>query len=233
MANSSSLIQSHVTSESVFWTTNLSKAPESLQSCIRLSSMIDNTAAATVAKYMSYITDQGAPPPLVRKAVLTQKVMASKNKFTWWNNSWRILEKFHIQRLDPSDFSPKSLKEDVHSQYCCWWLKHLANPSNAPSSTYTDSSRPPLQLPPILIMAHTTSGPALLRFRCSNHRLDIELGRHLNKPREEDLADFAKKQFWVMNIMRSSARPSCICRFSVVSMSLPTPSSLRKCNPSM
>ena len=49
-----------------------------------------------LAKYMLYITDEGA---LVRKAVLTQKVMASKNKFTWWNNSWRILEKFNIQNL--------------------------------------------------------------------------------------------------------------------------------------
>ena len=140
------------------------------------------------------------PPPLVRKAALTQKVMASKNKFTWWNNSWRILEKFHIQILDPSDFSPKSLKEDVHTQYRCWWLKHLANPSNAPKLRTYRLFKTSFATSPYLNNGPHYLHPALLRFRCSNHRLDIELGRHLNTPREERSCRFCKKQFWVSHV---------------------------------
>ena len=34
--------------------------------------------------------------------------------------------------------------------------------------------------------------PALLRFRCSNHRLDIELGRHNNVPRQDRSCRFCK-----------------------------------------
>ena len=54
-----------------------------------------------LAKYMSYITQEAAPPPLVRKAVLTQKVIAAKTKYNWWSNSWRILDHFQVQKSDP------------------------------------------------------------------------------------------------------------------------------------
>ena len=84
-----------------------------------------------LAKYMSYITREEAPP-LVRKAVLTQKVIAAKTKYNWWSNSWHILDKFQVQESNPSDIPSKCLKDEIRSQYRCWWLQHLAVPSNSP-----------------------------------------------------------------------------------------------------
>ena len=43
------------------------------------------------------------PPPLIRKAVYTQRVMAAKSKYNWWSNSWRILNHFRIKESDPTD----------------------------------------------------------------------------------------------------------------------------------
>ena len=119
--------------------------------------------------------------------------MASKNKFTWWNNSWCILNKFQIQAQDPFDFSPKGLKEDVQTQYRCWWLKELSIPTNVPKLRTYRLFKTSFATSPYLKNGPHYLRPANLRFRCSNHRLDIELGRHLNKPSEERSCRFYTK----------------------------------------
>ena len=58
-----------------------------------------------LASYMSYIS-QDTAPPLIRKAVYTQRVMATKSKYNWWSNSWRILNHFKVQESDPTDPPP-------------------------------------------------------------------------------------------------------------------------------
>ena len=58
-----------------------------------------------LASYMSYISQDTAPPPprLIHKAVYAQRVMATKSKYNWWSNSWRILNHFTVQESDPTD----------------------------------------------------------------------------------------------------------------------------------
>ena len=113
-----------------------------------------------LASYMSYIT-QDTAPPLVRKAVLTRKVMATRTKYNWWSNSWRTLNHFQVKESDPSDLPPPPppslLKEEIQSQYRCSWLRHLANPNNCPSSVPTVSSRPLLVPLHTWIQGHITS----------------------------------------------------------------------------
>ena len=48
------------------------------------------------------------------------------------SNSWRILNHFQVKESDPSDPHLSLLKEEIRSQYRCWWLRHLTNPDNSP-----------------------------------------------------------------------------------------------------
>ena len=45
---------------------------------------------ARLTKYLAHICGPGAPP-LVTRAVMVQKAIGSKSKFSWWNNSWRLI----------------------------------------------------------------------------------------------------------------------------------------------
>ena len=71
---------------------------------------------------------------------------------------------------------------------------HLATPTNTPKLCIYRLFKTSFATSPYL-----NTGPqhylrwALLRFRCSNHRLDIELGRHLNVPRDERACRFCRK----------------------------------------
>ena len=144
-----------------------------------------------LASYMSYIT-QDTAPPLIRKAVYTQKVMATKSKYNWWSNSWRILNHFKVQESDPSDPPPCVLKEEIKSQYRCWWLRKFANPDHSPKLRTFRLFKTSFGTSSYLDFGPYYFRPALLRFRCSNHRLDIELGRHNNVPRQERSCRFCK-----------------------------------------
>ena len=137
-----------------------------------------------LTSYMSYIS-QDTAPPLIRKAVYTQMVMAAKSKNNWWSNSWRILNHFQIKESDPTDPPPCLLKEAIRSQYHCWWLRQFANPNNSPKLRTFRLFKTSFGTSPYLDIGPYYLRPALLRFRCSNHRLDIELGRHSNIPRQD------------------------------------------------
>ena len=51
-------------------------------------------ATIRLTKYLAYLLE--SPNPIIHKAVLIQKAMASKSKFTWWSNTWRLVSDFHI-----------------------------------------------------------------------------------------------------------------------------------------
>ena len=51
--------------------------------------------------YVLYLPRHSSP--LIRKAVYAQRVMATKSKYNWWSNSWRILNHFKVQESDPTD----------------------------------------------------------------------------------------------------------------------------------
>ena len=56
-----------------------------------------------LSNYMSYLCGPTAPP-LISKALLVQQAIARTSKFSWWNNTWRILTPVHItpdQHLQP------------------------------------------------------------------------------------------------------------------------------------
>ena len=65
-------------------------------------------------------------------------------------------------------------------------MTFLATPTNTPKlDTYRLFHTSFPHRPPYLC-------PRALRFRCSNHRLDIELGRHTQTPREQRTCRFCK-----------------------------------------
>ena len=87
----------------------------------------------------------------------------------------------------------KNLKHEARSQYCCWWLQHLATPTNDPELCTYRLFKTSFATSPYLNTGPHYLRPALLHFRCSNHRLDIELGQHLNVPRDERYYRFCRK----------------------------------------
>ena len=180
-----------------------------------------------LANYMSYITDDGAPPSS-KKQSLPKNVMASKNKFTWWNNSWHVLNQFQAQ--DPSDFSLKGLKEDEQTEHRCWRLKKLSIPTNVPKLRTYRLFKTSFATSPYLNNGPHYLHPAILRFQCSNHRLDIEVGRHLNKPCEERSYRFCIKHVLGDEYHAFQCEAfldlQVLCDINVTSH----PSSLKKCN---
>ena len=51
--------------------------------------------SAELGAYMSYLCGPTAPP-LISKALLVQRAIARSSKFSWWNNTWRILASVNI-----------------------------------------------------------------------------------------------------------------------------------------
>ena len=118
--------------------------------------------------------------------------MATKSKYNWWSNSWRILNHFKVQESDPTDPPPCVLKEEIRSQYRCWWLRKFANPDHSPKLRTFRLFKTSFGTSSYLDFGPYYLRPALLRFHCSNHRLDIELGRHNNVPRQDRSCRFCK-----------------------------------------
>ena len=98
-----------------------------------------------------------------------------KPKFSWWNNSWRLLDPLNITLVNILSTNSQGIKEDLKGQYCRWWLQQFSDPSSLPKlrtfRLFKTSFAP---------SEYLNEGPSYfrtadLRFRCSNHRLDIEL----------------------------------------------------------
>ena len=83
-----------------------------------------------VSNYLAYLCDPTCPP-LVAKAVIVKKTLAQSNKFSWWNNAWRLLQPYNISE---TTISPNStpLKNDLQSEYRRWWIENLLPPSHSP-----------------------------------------------------------------------------------------------------
>ena len=103
-------------------------------------------------------------------------VIATKSKYNWWSNSWRILNHFKVQESDPTDPPPCVLKEEIRSQYRCWWLRKFANPDHSSKLRTFRLFKTSFGTSSYLDFGPYYLRPALLRFRCSNHRLDIRWG---------------------------------------------------------
>ena len=73
-----------------------------------------------LSNYMSYLCSPEAPP-LVSKALLVQKAIAHTSKFSWWNNTWHILNHMHITP-DTISNPPTDIKDDLRLAYRRWLL---------------------------------------------------------------------------------------------------------------
>ena len=107
-----------------------------------------------LASYMSYIS-QDTAPPLIRKAVYAQRVMATKSKYNW-SNFWRIFNHFKVQESDPADPPHVSSKKKYVPNIDAGGYANLPTPITPPSSALSVFSRPLLVLPRTWILAHTT-----------------------------------------------------------------------------
>ena len=139
---------------------------------------------ARLAKYLAYLTSPDAPP-LVARAVLVHKAIGASSKYGWWNNSWRLLQDLHVTPDNVGSVNLADLKDDLLGGYRRWWLQQFMDPTAHPKlctfRLFKKSFAP---------SAYLNEGPgyfhpAALRFRCSSHRLDIELGRHTGTPRSD------------------------------------------------
>ena len=86
------------------------------------------------------------------------------------------------------------LKTDLQSEYCRWWIEYLLPPSHSPKLDTFCLFHPSFHTAPYLNNGPHYLRPQALRFCCSNHRLDVELGRHSNIPRHNRLCHFCDKQ---------------------------------------
>ena len=90
-------------------------------------------------------------------------------------------------------YNSKPLREDLQSEYHRWWIEHLTPPSNSPKLDSFRLFHPSFHTANYLNQGPHYLCPQALRFRCSNHCLDIELGRHANIPRDECICRFCNK----------------------------------------
>ena len=134
-----------------------------------------------VSNYLAYLCDPTCPP-LVAKAIIVQKTLAQTNKFSWWNNAWRLLQPYNISE---TTISPNStpLKTDLQSEYRRWWIEYLLPPSHSPKLDTFCLFHPSFHTAPFLNTGPHYFRLQAFRFRCYNHRLDVEFGRHSNIPR--------------------------------------------------
>ena len=139
-------------------------------------------ATIRLTKYLAYLLE--SPNPIIQKAVLLQRAMASRSKFSWWSNAWRLVADFDITEATISANNTRSLKDDLQGAYCRWWLKFMAFPTNMPKLRTFWKFHPSFYTAPYLNKGPPYLRAQALRFRCSNHRLDVELGRHSHIPLE-------------------------------------------------
>ena len=137
-------------------------------------------ATIRLTKYLAYLLD--SPNPIIQKAVLLQRAMASRSKFSWWSNAWWLVADFDITEATISANNTKSLKDDLQGAYRRWWLKFMAVPTNMPKLRTFRKFHPSFYTAPYLNKGPPYLRAQALRFRCSNHRLDVELGRHSHIP---------------------------------------------------
>ena len=136
---------------------------------------------------MSYLCSLEAPP-LVSKALQVHKAIALTSKFSWWNNIWCILNHIHVTP-DTIHHPPLDITDELHGAYRIWWLTQT-NPTHSPKLSTFHQFHPSFHQAPYLNKGPHYLRPQALRFRCSNHRLDIELGRHTNTPRQQHTCRF-------------------------------------------
>ena len=108
-----------------------------------------------LASYMSYIS-QDTAPPLIRKAVYAQRVMATKSKYNWWSNSWRILNHFQVKESDLADPPHVSSRRKYVPNIVAGGYANLPTPTTPLSSALSVFLRPLLVRPCTWISAHTT-----------------------------------------------------------------------------
>ena len=166
----------HTTTPVLGVRTEMGKYPTYIPATIRLT------------RYLAYLLD--CPNPLIQKAVLTQRAMASRAKFTWWSNAWRIVEELHITEDNILATNMTSLKDDLQGTYRQWWIKFMVVPTNMPKLRTFRKFHPSFYTAPYLNKGPPYLRAQALRFRCSNHRLDIELGRHSHVPPELRICRF-------------------------------------------
>ena len=81
-------------------------------------------AIMRLAKYMAYLVEDNSNT-LVQKAVITHKAMASKSKYSWWSNTWRLLSGFHIilQQYPPTiqNTSKENSRGSTAGGGLCFW----------------------------------------------------------------------------------------------------------------
>ena len=139
-------------------------------------------ATIQLTKYLAYLLE--SPNPIIQKAILLRKAMASRSKFTWWSNAWRLVADFDITEATIYAKNTKSLKDNLQGTYRRWWIKFMLVPTNMPKLRTFWKFHSSFYMAPYL-----NKGPVYLRaqalhLRCSNHRLDFELGRHSHTPLE-------------------------------------------------
>ena len=90
------------------------------------------------------------------------------------------MENFNVPqpRSQNGIFHPVSLKDDVRSDYRRWWIGQVTTEGMANGKLYSHKEfKTAFATSPYLNSGPAYLRPMTLKFWCSDHRLDIELGR--------------------------------------------------------
>ena len=90
-----------------------------------------------------------------------------------------LLAGFHITETQYPPTTQNTSKKNRR-----WWIKFMATPTNMPKLCTFHKFHPSFHTAPYLNQGPHYLRAQVLRLCCSNHRLDIELGRHPQTPRE-------------------------------------------------
>ena len=88
------------------------------------------------------------------------------------------MTRFYIGLIVPPQPQHITSKTTSGGEYRRWWVTHLSNSTNTHKTRHLPPIPPVIQTAPYLNKSSHFLRPQALRFRCSKHRLDIELGRH-------------------------------------------------------
>ena len=96
----------------------------------------------------------------------------------------------HRPPLHRMSTNSHAIQDDLKGHYRRWWLHQFSDSSNMPKLRTFHLFKTSFAPSEYLNEGPSYFRPAVIRFRCSNHRLDVELSRHNNVPRSDRTCRF-------------------------------------------
>ena len=114
-------------------------------------------ATIRLTKYLAYLLD--SPNPIIQKAVLLQRTIAARSKFSWWSNAWRLVADFDVTEATISPLTPRALRMTSKAHIVGGGLNSWLFPPTCLNGGLSGNSTLPSTWPRTSTRAHRTSEP--------------------------------------------------------------------------